>query len=186
MARTGIGSAPSARKTLPTTEPWWGTRRPTQLVEPTMWRLSRWSSISTAVDVATPRLAVSPLARASRSSASPRELDEIGTRRLPVRVAKEHRPRADRAARRIALHEPLALERTDEPRGRALRQPRQLGELADGRRVFLLDHVDEQLRGSVDRLGSGARRHGLVQVVERVFHSMSLGRSLADVNGPPG
>ena len=145
---------------MPITEPWWGTRRPTQFVEPTMWRLSRWSSISTAVDVATPRLAVSPLDAREPLERLARELDEIGPRRLPVRVAKEHRPGADRAARRIALHEPLALERADEPRGRALRQPRQLGELADGRRVLLLDHVDEQLRGSVDRLGSGARRHG--------------------------
>ena len=102
-----------------------------------------------------------------------------------MRVTEEHRAGADRPAGGIALDEPLALECPNEPRGRALRQPRQLRELTDRRRFVFLDHVDEQLRGSVDRLGStsgsGARRH-VIQFVERPFHSMSLGREYARVN----
>ena len=75
-----------------------------------MWRLSRWSSISTAVGSRRRGSPSRRSTRASRSSASAGELDEIGRRRLPARVAEEHRPGADRAAARIALDEPLALE----------------------------------------------------------------------------
>ena len=113
--------------------------------------------------MATPRFAVSPLARASRSSAGRRELDEIGPERLPAGVAQKDGAGLERAASRIALDEPLALERPDEARGRALRQARELRELADGRRLVLLDDVHEQLRCALDRLGSGLRDHEAVQ-----------------------
>ena len=45
---------------------------------------------------------------------APGELDEVGPGGLPASEAEQHRPRLDRPAGRIALDEPLALERADE------------------------------------------------------------------------
>jgi len=59
------------------------------------------------------------------------------------------------AALAEALDEPLALERREEPGGRALGQPCAGGELADGRRVHRFDDAAEQLRRAIDRLGPG-------------------------------
>ena len=83
-----------------------------------------------------------------------RELDER-RRGVAVRVAEEDRPGGQPAAVAEPLHEPLALERRDEPRGRALRQAGALGELADRGRLRGFDDAHEQLRRAVDRLGAG-------------------------------
>ena len=88
----------------------------------------------------------------------PGELDEIGRRCLPASEAEQYRPRPQ-TVRRVALDEPLALERADEAGGRALRKPGELSELADGRRVVLLDDQHEQLGATLDRPRSGRRRH---------------------------
>src|SRR5262249_9528614 len=72
---------------------------------------------------------------------------------------KEHRTGGETAAVCRALDEAAALERSHEARGRALRQAGVCSELADGDRAAALDDADEQLRGTVYRLGSGLGRH---------------------------
>jgi hypothetical protein len=86
-----------------------------------------------------------------------RERDEVARGRLAAGIRAQHRARRQRPAHRVALDEALPLERRDEARGGALRQPAALGELADGGRLGGLDEMDEQLRRSVDRLGAGVR-----------------------------
>ena len=107
---------------------------------------------------------------------APGELDEIVPRGLPAGVAQQHGPGLDGPASRIALDEPLALERPDETRRRALRQTGELGELPHGRRFAFLDDVHEQLGAALDRLGSGVHGHGSSDShdVERSFHTVSL------------
>jgi hypothetical protein len=82
------------------------------------------------------------------------ELEECRGR-VSGREAEQDRPGMQPAALAEALDEPLALERREEPGGRALRQPGAGGELADRRRVDRFDDAAEKLRSAVDRLGPG-------------------------------
>ena len=101
---------------------------------------------------------------------SPRRVGERGGGSAPrarrastetSRFAKRSRtgPGGQPAAVAEPLHEALALERRDEPRGRALRQPGPGRELADRRRLRGLDDAHEELRRAVDRLGAGRFSH---------------------------
>ena len=81
------------------------------------------------------------------------ELDELRLTRLAAGVADENGAGSE-LARALALDQPLALERADEPGCRALRQAAPLGELADGRRLDRLEDLDEELRRAVDGLRS--------------------------------
>jgi len=91
---------------------------------------------------------------------APRELHEVEPGGLPARVTEEHRPGLERSAGRVALNEPLALERADEAGGRALRQTREMRELADRRCAVFFDDEHEQLRSALHRLCSRLTRHG--------------------------
>ncbi len=68
-------------------------------------------------------LIVSPLARARRSSASDGALDELGVAGLAAGVPLEHGSGEKLAPAAVAPDQPLPLERADDARGRALRQP---------------------------------------------------------------
>ena len=81
---------------------WYGTRRPTQFVPPTKWRVSSCARCATPSGVGTPRLIVSPESSAS-ARAPARELDEAlrlgrGERNAaaPARAAGGGHPRAAR------------------------------------------------------------------------------------------
>ncbi len=148
-------AAPQARKTLPFAVRWYGTRFPTQFVEPMKCRLSRWESWSTPSGVGTPRFTVSPDSSASASRCSSASSTSVTSG--SVRCAKRRRtgPGPHRRAIAVALEEALPLERGEEPGGGALRQLGGLGELADSERPRALDDAHEQLRGPVDCLTSG-------------------------------
>ena len=111
-----------------------GTRRPTQSVTPTKCAVSSWARCSTPSGPGTARLIVSPLASASRRrlgcASSTSACDAVA-----ARVAEEDRARPEPSAVAEPLHETLALEGADEPRGRALRQAGAGRELADRRRL---------------------------------------------------
>jgi hypothetical protein len=53
-----------------------------------------------------------------------------------------------------ALDQPSALERREEPRRGGARQPRGFAQLREGHRDLGLDHLGEQGRSAVNRLGS--------------------------------
>src|SRR6266508_6489369 len=97
-----------------------------------------------------------------------RELDERPAGNAALREPQQDGPGLQAPC---ALNQSLSLERGHEPRRRALRQPAQLGELADRERPGALDHADEQLAGPVDRLGAAVLAH----IVEQMFHTYSSG-----------
>ena len=61
----------------------------------------------------------------------------------------------DATAGAVALHEALPLQCPDKTRSCAFRQPGCNCEGANGRRLRALEHVHEQLRRAIDRLGPG-------------------------------
>ena len=105
-------AAPQARKTLPFAVRWYGTRFPTQFVEPMKCRLSRWASWSTPSGVGTPRFTVSPDSSASASRCSSASSTSVTSG--SVRCAKRRRtgPGPHRPAVTVALEEALSFERS--------------------------------------------------------------------------
>ena len=134
---------------------WYGTRFPTQFVEPMKCRLSRWESWSTPSGVGDAEVhRLAGLFR-ERVEMLVRKLDERDVGLGSLGEAKEDRPGPHGRTVAVALEEPLSLERGEEPRRRALGQLAGPGKLADAERSRALDHAHEQLRGAVDCLTSG-------------------------------
>ena len=121
--------ASNAVNTLPFAVDSYGTRRPTQFVPPTKCALSSCARCSAPSGVGTPRLIVSPESSARALERRERKLDEARPTGPDGRSEAAPGPGATRAVAG-ALHEPPALERAEEPRGRALRQARARRELA--------------------------------------------------------
>ena len=107
---------------MPLAPEWNGTARPTQLVAPSMWRESTCARWFTPVAAGTREVDRLAALGGERAQHRVRELEQVGVVDAALGEAQQRRAGADRAARRVALHERVALECRDDARGRALGQ----------------------------------------------------------------
>ena len=155
-------AAPNAMNTFPIDDAWIGILRPTQLPAPSGWLLS------TCARRATP---------AGRRDADVRRLARRSRRAARGTAARAWRDRRRSQSRRAyststgpgpeaaaapSLREPVPLERSQEPRGRRLRQLRLLHDAGERHDLVALDQPHENARGAVDRLGFPLRPWSLV------------------------
>ena len=150
----GCSARPKARKTLPFAASSNGTGRPTQSVVPTKCAVSSCARCSTPSGPGTARLIVSPEASASRSSAGAASSTSVAE---ASRFAWGRRtgPGPQPPAVAEALDEPLSLQGRDEPRGASRGRPAPSASSPTDGGCGGLDDAHEELRRTVDRLGTG-------------------------------
>ena len=140
----------NARYALPVEVAWSGTSRPNQFGA-MICGGSTWSTYTSRNRLTTARFVASPVSRRETLEHRPRLADE----RIRLRARRDAQERVAEAvalADRIALDQPVRVERREQPPGGAAVQAAGRRELDDGGRLAAVGDRLDQHRRAVDRL----------------------------------